>query len=157
MNVIMPIVMTKWRHPSSTGQFVIKYQANIDETSCPTGHHTDRRVNRALEESGRISRKSAPSTGKFPPTPVPKQANRIQTDTQLEAYAAQMPKMLVISRVALKAIRLPTMSDPRPQVKLPIHSPTKRELVVYLTCFSETPNSADREGRVNETPFKYVR
>lgn len=148
--------MTKRRHPSSTGQFVMKYQAKMDETSCPTGHHTDNRVNKALEESGRISRKSAPSTGRFPPTPVPIQAKSIQTPTQLDAYAAKIPKMLVISRVKLKAIRLPMTSDPRPQKKLPKQSPTKRELVVYLTCFSETPNSSDRDGRVKETPYTFT-
>lgn len=131
----------------------MKYQANSDETSCPTGHHTDRRVSKALEESGRNSRKSAPSTGKFPPTPVPKHANSMQTDTQFGAYATHMPKMLVIRRVALKAMRLPMMSDPRPQKKLPTHRPAKIELVVYLTCFSETPNSPERDGRINETPF----
>lgn len=135
----------------------MKYHANIEETSCPTGHHTDKSVNKPLEESGKNSRKRAPSTGKFPPTPVPMQANKIQTATQLGAYAAHMPKMLVISRVKLKAIRLPIISAPSPQKKLPTHSPRKRELVVYLTCFSEIPNSSDRDGRVNETPFIRVR
>src|SRR3569833_2931789 len=65
-----------------------------------------------------------------------------------------MPNTLVINRVQLKAMRRPMMSDPMPQKKLPKHRPRNRELVVYRTVFSETPNSAEREGRMRETPWR---
>jgi len=45
------------------------------------------------------------------------------------------------------------MSEPMPQKKLPKQRPTKSELVVYRTVFSETPNSAERDGSVKETPW----
>lgn len=45
------------------------------------------------------------------------------------------------------------MSEPMPQKKLPQQRPTNNELVVYRTVFSDTPNSAERDGRVNETPY----
>ena len=60
--------------------------------------------------------------------------------------------MLVMSSVKLNAARLPMTSAPSPQKKLPTHSPTKRELVVNRTVFSEMSNSCDSEGRVSETP-----
>ena len=60
--------------------------------------------------------------------------------------------MLVMSSVKLNAIRRPIMSAPSPQKKLPKHSPTKRELIVYRTVFSEMSNSCDSAGSVSETP-----
>lgn len=154
MNVTRPVVAMNNRHPWSTGQLVMKYHAKRDDTSCPTGHHTDSSVRRELEASGRNSRKRAPSTGRFPPTPVPIKPNRKHTAGQLGAYAAKVPKIAVISSVRLKAMRLPMMSAPKPHRALPMLRPTYRELVVYLTCFSETPNSPDKEGRVKETPYE---
>jgi hypothetical protein len=75
-----------------------------------------------------------------------------QTPPQLEAYDEAMPKTAVMSKVRLNAIRRPIISEPNPQKKLPRHKPTNRELVVYLTVFSEIPNSAERDGRVRDTP-----
>lgn len=48
------------------------------------------------------------------------------------------------------------MSDPIPHRKLPRERPTKQALVVYLTVFSGISNSADSDGRVNETPYIIV-
>lgn len=64
-----------------------------------------------------------------------------------------MPKTLVMSSVVLKAMRRPRKSEPMPQKKLPAERPMKRALVVYRTVFSSTPNSAERDGRVRETPY----
>lgn len=152
MRVMTPIARTNFRHPSSAGQLAMKNHASRDEASWPTGHQTERRVSSELEESGKNSKNKAPSTGRLPPTPNPSAAKRKQTAPQLPAYEDAMPKTLVISSVTLKAMRRPMMSDPMPQQKLPKHSPTKRELVVYLTVFSDTPNSVESDGRVNETP-----
>jgi hypothetical protein len=55
--------------------------------------------------------------------------------------------------VMLNAIRRPTRSDPIPQRKLPRERPIKQELVVYLTVFSGMSNSADKDGKVSETPY----
>lgn len=41
-----------------------------------------------------------------------------------------MPKRDVMSRVTLKAMRRPSMSEPMPQVKLPKQRPRKRYEVV---------------------------
>jgi hypothetical protein len=150
--VMMPIVMTKYRHPSFAGQLAMKNQAISEELSCPIGHHTERRVRRELEASGRNSRNRAPSTGRLPPTPNPSAPNKKQTPLQLVAYEEAIPKTLVMRRVRLKAMRRPKISDPRPQKKLPKHNPTKRALVVYRTVFSDTPNSTERDGKVRDTP-----
>lgn len=56
----------------------------------------------------------------------------------------------------LKAMRRPRRSEPMPQMKLPMESPAKQALVVYLTVFSGMSNSADNEGRVNETPCVFI-
>jgi hypothetical protein len=63
----------------------------------------------------------------------------------------------VISSVRLKATLRPNISAPMPQKKLPMHKPTNSELVVYLTVFSEIPNSCESEGNVKETPCVHVR
>ena len=76
-----------------------------------------------------------------------------QTPPQLDAYEDAVPKTAAISSVTLKAMRRPIMSEPMPQKKLPKQRPTKSELVVYRTVFSDTPNSAERDGSVNETPY----
>lgn len=122
-NVTMPMVAMNNRHPWSTGQFVMKYQANRDDTSWPTGHHTDSSVKSELEASGKNSRKRAPSTGRLPPTPVPINPNKKHTAGQLGAYAARVPKMLVIRSVRLKAIRRPIISAPSPHNALPMLKP----------------------------------
>ena len=153
IKVMTPMVMTKYLQPTSAGQLAMKNHAISDELSWPIGHQTDRSVSNELDASGRNSRNKAPSTGRFPPTPNPNAANRTQTPPQLDAYAEAMPKTLVISKVQLKAMRRPKISDPMPQRKLPKHKPRNNELVVYLTVFSETPNSADRDGNVSETPY----
>lgn len=75
----------KWRHPSSAGQLVMKYQAMRDEKSWPMGHHTERRVSSDVAPSGSSSRKRAPSTGRLPPTPKPRAAKRKQTQPQVGA------------------------------------------------------------------------
>ena len=128
--VIRPMVKTKLRQPSSAGQLAMKNQATSDEASWPTGHQTERRVSSELDESGRNSRNSAPSTGRLPPTPKPSRANRTQTQAQLVAYVTAMPKTLVMSRVKLKAMRRPRTSEPIPQMKLPKQRPKNRALVV---------------------------
>lgn len=128
--VIMPMVMTKCRHPWSAGHLAMKNQAKSEEHNCPIGHQTDSRVRRELEASGRNSRKRAPSTGRLPPTPKPKAAYMKHTPPQLGAHAEAVPNTLAISSVTLKAMRRPIMSEPMPQKKLPKHSPTKRDEVV---------------------------
>ena len=47
-------------------------------------------------------RKTAESTGRFPPTPTDQAATREQSATELGAPAAEMPNMAVIRRVILK-------------------------------------------------------
>jgi hypothetical protein len=38
-------------------------------------------------------------------------------------------------------------------MKLPKDKPANKALVVYLTVFSDTSNSPEREGRVSEAPW----
>ncbi len=130
VNVMPPMVMTKWRQPWLAGELAMKCQAKSDAHSCPIGHQTESRVKRELDASGRNSRKRAPSTGRLPPTPKPRAAYMMQTPLQLGAHAEAVPNTLAMSRVRLKAMRRPMMSEPMPQKKLPRHKPTKREDVV---------------------------
>lgn len=86
--VMAPSVMTRYLQPmlssflhgpsSEQVKFGMKAQARRLDTKLPTGHHTLSMVRRFPEANGRNSRKRAPSTGKLPPTPRPKQAYSAQ-------------------------------------------------------------------------------
>jgi hypothetical protein len=78
------------------------------------------------------SKKSAPSTGKLPPTPTPSAAKRPQAPIQEGAAPAATPKTPAISSVKLKARRRPIMSLPMPQKLAPTHKPVNKAQVVYL-------------------------
>jgi len=75
--------------------------ATREPTSCPTGHQTDKPANRFPFLSGKNSRKSAPSTGRFPPTPVPIQAKSAAVVAQEFALPTASPKVAAMARVAL--------------------------------------------------------
>lgn len=125
------------------------------------GHQTLSMVRRLPEANGRNSKKSAPSTGRFPPTPRPKQENRAQAliyssaiihhykqeertyPIQLGLPPAARPNTLVMRRVRLKAGRRPITSDATPQNEAPRQRPKNNAQVVKRTRLSETPNSAD--------------
>jgi hypothetical protein len=124
-----------------------------EATSCPTGHQTDRTVRRAPLAFGRNSRNKAPSTGRFPPTPVPSAAKRPHVPIQVGPAPTAIPKTPARKRVMLNANRRPMTSDPIPQKHAPMQRPMKSEQVVYLTFFSETPNVVCNEGSVNATPW----
>lgn len=101
-----------------------------DAISCPTGHHTLSRVRRFPLANGRNSRNNAPSTGKLPPTPAPRQANSEQVATQLWPPPAARPNAPARKSVQLKARRRPMISDAIPQKLAPMHRPVKRDRVV---------------------------
>lgn len=98
--------------------------------SCPTGHHTLSNVKRFPLAKGRNSRNNAPSTGRLPPTPIPKQQKSAQVPTQLGPPPAARPNTPAMNRVALKARRRPTTSDMIPQKLAPRQRPRKSDRVV---------------------------
>ncbi len=53
-----------------------------DDRSCPTCHHVDSITSRFPELKGKNSRKSAPSTGRLPPMPMPMHEMSAQAATQ---------------------------------------------------------------------------
>ena len=142
--------------------------------SPPTGHHTLSMVRRFPEAKGRNSRNSAPSTGRFPPTPMAMTEYMAQTlgvcvrncfiqrsitggnikyyPVQVRLPPTAVPKTPAKKSVMLNAKRRPIKSDAIPQKLAPIHSPTNNAHVVNRTCDSETPNSRDSWGRVRATP-----
>jgi hypothetical protein len=109
--------------------------------TCPIGQKTDNRVSRLLDDSGRNSRNSAPSTGKLPPTPNPRQLNSAAVPIQLGPPPAASPKAPARNSVKLKAKRRPTTSEAVPQKLAPMQRPKKRANVVYLMLLESTPNS----------------
>jgi hypothetical protein len=123
-----------------------------DAASCPTGHQTLRSVSNLLSTMGKNSKKSAPSTGKLPPTPKPMQANRRAVKSHVGARATSIPKNPAMKRVELKAIFRPSVSLRMPQETLPKDSPKKVIMVVYRTSVVERPNSVDKDGRVSAKP-----
>lgn len=118
----------------------------------PTGHQTESRVRRLPLSNGRNSRKSAPSTGRLPPTPRPTQAKRPHAPIQVGAPAAASPNTPARKRVKLKASRRPMTSEAIPQNDAPKQRPRNRLSVVKRTVFESTPNSSLRPGRVSATP-----
>jgi hypothetical protein len=70
--------------------------------SWPIHHHTARNVRRYWCDPGMNSRKTAESTGMFPPTPKPESANRAASPTNDGAPPAAIPNAPVMSSVALK-------------------------------------------------------
>lgn len=136
----------------------------------PTDHHVARPLRILPELGGRHSRKTAASTGRFPPTPRPKQAYNAQVllysqrveypriliasyPTQLGPPPAARPNVPQMQRVMLKAGRRPMASDAIPQKEAPTINPTKREQVANRESVSETPNSIARGVRVRATPY----
>jgi hypothetical protein len=122
-----------------------------------------------LELGGKHSRKTAASTGKFPPTPRPRQAYKAHTligqsvsesqniheltyPTQLGPPPAARPNVPQMQRVMLKAGRLPIASEAIPQKEAPMMRPTNREHVANRDSFSETPNSFEIGVSVRATP-----
>jgi hypothetical protein len=135
----------------------------------PTDHHVARPLKMLLELGGKHSKKTAASTGRFPPTPRPKQAYNahvlvyklintsqktfeITYPTQLGPPPAARPNVPQMQRVMLKAGRLPIASEAIPQKEAPIIRPTKREHVANRDSFSETPNSLAIGVSVRATP-----
>lgn len=145
-------------------------QATSDEMSCPTGQNTDSKVRRFPEAWGKNSRKSAPSTGRLPPTPRPlegtisgmshvylyhftyRQAKRAHVPIQFGPPPAARPNTPARNKVMLNARRRPTTSDAVPQKLAPMHKPKKRDKVVYRTVRESTPNSTLSCGSVRATP-----
>ena len=99
--------------------------------NCPTGHQTDKSVNNLFDSKGKNSRKSAPSTGKLPPTPRPMQAKRIEVVIQLGPRATRVPKSPHKNSVILKAGFRPMISDATPQKVDPMLKPMNVIMVVY--------------------------
>jgi hypothetical protein len=99
-------------------------------TSCPTGHQTDNRVSNLFDANGRNSRKRAPSTGKFPPTPKPMHPKSKDVMIHDGPAATAAPNTPQMNRVALKAGRRPMMSDAMPQNVEPNDNPTYVIIVV---------------------------
>ena len=120
--------------------------------NCPSGHQTLSKVRRFPDAKGRNSRNSAPSTGRFPPTPNPRAANMPQVPIQLGAPPTAIPKTPQIKRLKLKAGLRPMTSEATPQKEAPKQRPTKSAQVVYLTVCWSTPNSGVNDGRVRATP-----
>lgn len=110
-------------------------------------------VRRLPELNGRNSRKRAPSTGRFPPTPTPMHAYKAHVAIQFCAPPTAVPKSPARNRVVLKAIRRPMMSDATPQKLAPRQRPVKTAHVVYRTLVSDTLNSSAMEGNVSATPY----
>lgn len=104
------------------------------------------------DAKGKNSRKSAPSTGRFPPTPKPRAEAMPQTPIHVGLAAMQMPKIPQIKRVMLKAIRRPTTSEAIPQKDAPRHRPMNKAAVVKRTWVDEIPNSWETEFRVKAMP-----
>ena len=130
----------------------MKPQAMTDPISVPNGHQTESNVRRLPDANGRNSRKSAPSTGRLPPTPHPREAYSAHTVIQLCEPPTAVPKTEVMKRVKLKAGRLPITSEIVPQKDAPTQRPVKTDRVVNLTLVWLTPNSSLREGSVTATP-----
>lgn len=180
--VIAPSVMTRYLQPilssflhgpsSEQVKFGMKAQARRLDTKLPTGHHTLSIVRRFPDANGRNSRKRAPSTGKFPPTPRPKQAYSAQVlqllltnwdqyrPRHISTYPIQFgpppearPKAPLIMSVKLNAGRRPIISEAMPQNDAPRQRPRNRAQVVKRTRFSSTPNSSVNWGNVSATPY----
>lgn len=91
----------------------------------PTGHQTLSMVKRFPEANGRNSRKSAPSTGRFPPTPRPKQANKAQ--------------------VLFEHIRIPSCQNGKAvHLRLYVYVPNP----IRATTGSQTEYTGDKKGQV---------
>ena len=120
-----------------------RYQRSLpkEPINCPRGHQTESIVKRFPDANGRNSRKRAPSTGRFPPTPNPRAENRAHVPIQLGAPPTAIPKTPQMKRLQLKAGLRPIISEATPQKDAPQQRPTKRAQVVYRTVLASTPNS----------------
>jgi len=86
--VMAPSVRTRYLHPQlsalvqvaavSQEKLGMKAQASILAIRVPTDHHVASPLRTLPELGGRHSKKTAASTGKFPPTPRPRQAYSAQ-------------------------------------------------------------------------------
>jgi len=141
------------------------------EIKVPTDHQVASPLKILAEFGGRHSRKTAASTGRFPPTPRPKQAYSAQTlnwvsarsfmfwaleetyPTQLGAPPAARPNAPQIHSVMLKAGRRPMASEAIPQKEAPMIKPTKRAHVANREWLSEIPNSLAIGVSVRATPY----
>jgi hypothetical protein len=99
-------------------------------TNCPTGHHTLSTVSNPPWFPGKNSKNNAPSTGRFPPTPKPRNENSVAAPIQVGAPPTARPKTPAMPSVALKAMRRPTISERTPQTVAPMRSPMKSAEVV---------------------------
>src|ERR1700753_2599031 len=98
--------------------------------SCPTGHHTDSKVRRLFDSYGKNSRKSEPSTGRFPPTPSPMQRNKAAVPNQFGPNATENPNAPQSKRGMLNAGRRPIRSEAMPQTVEPMERPMNVTMVV---------------------------
>ncbi|GMF78253.1 unnamed protein product [Aspergillus oryzae] len=99
----------------------------------PTDQKTASELRICAEDVGKNSRKMAASTGRFPPTPNPKQAYSAQVPTQFGPPPDARPNTPHKKSVVLKANRRPMRSDARPQKVAPTIRPTNKAQVVKRT------------------------
>lgn len=109
-------------------------------------------VKRLPEANGKNSRNRAPSTGRFPPTPNPRAANRPHAPIQLGAPPAAIPNTPHMKRLKLKAGLRPIRSEATPQKEAPQQRPTNNAQVVNRMVLESTPNSGVSCGRQSATP-----
>ena len=124
--------LAHWPRGVSDGQLKLgmKAQARREAMRLPTGQKTESKVKRLPDVCGKNSRKSAPSTGRLPPTPRPMQAYKAQVPIQLGPPPAARPKTPARKSVKLKARRRPIISEAVPQNEAPMQRPRKRARVV---------------------------
>ena len=127
----------------------MKPQAIIEETNCPIGHQIESKVRRRPEALGRNSRNKAPSTGKLPPTPVPRAANNPHTPIQLGAAPAAIPKTPARNSVALNASLRPMISLPIPYSLVSFESSKDREVIGWLTYPETSANAQTNKQRTS--------
>ncbi|CAG8447416.1 9779_t:CDS:2 [Acaulospora colombiana] len=97
----------------------MKY-AMIEVMMDPKGQNTDMKVNRFFIDS--------PSTGKFPPTPLPKRNIDMHNCAKFCERLETSPKIAVKASVQLKACLRPNVSEKTPQYIAPNIIPNMKEL-----------------------------
>jgi hypothetical protein len=158
MKYLQPILIFLVQTPSAASlalheRFGINAQAINEVTRFPTGHQTDNNVNRFPLSWGRNSRNNAPSTGRFPPIPMPTNPNITATAIHEGAPPIAIPKAEAIPRVVLKAIRRPTISESTPHTIAPMQRPVAQAVEIYPILSSGTENSRWTDGKMRARPL----